>query len=163
MKKAYNKDIWRSIKHNKKRFFAIMLITALGVTMLCGLRAACQDLRYTADIFFDELNLFDIRIVSTLGLDDEDVAAFEGFEGVDIAEGIYNESAEITVEGQGKSVDVKTLSKKGINVPYILEGTLPENLNEIAVTEKFITESGKKLGDSITIEGSENLRNLLLL
>ncbi len=157
MKKAYNKDIWRSIKGNKKRFFSIMLITALGVTMLCGLRAACQDLRYTADKFYDELNLFDIQIVSTLGLDDEDVAAFESFEGIEAAEGAYSEAVEITVDEQRKSVELKALSQNGINIPYILEGDLPQKSNEVAVTQKYISESGKKIGDTIIIDESKNL------
>ena len=68
MAKAYIKDIWRSIIKGKKRFFSILLITALGVTMLTGIKSACIDLRYSADQFFDAQNLFDVNIVSTLGL-----------------------------------------------------------------------------------------------
>ena len=52
--KAYYKDIWRAIRNNKRRFFSLMVITILGVTMLTGLRAACRDLRYTADDFYDK-------------------------------------------------------------------------------------------------------------
>lgn len=67
MKKAFNKDIWRTVQRGKKRFFSIMLITILGVTMLSGLKAACVDLRYSADRFFDQQKLFDISIVSKIG------------------------------------------------------------------------------------------------
>ena len=52
--RAYRKDIIRSIIKGRKRFLAIMMITALGVCMLGGIKAACEDLRYTADIFFDQ-------------------------------------------------------------------------------------------------------------
>ena len=66
MKKASLKDIWRSVRNGKKRFFAILIITALGMAMLTGLYAACQDMYYSADRFFEEQNLFDVQILSCL-------------------------------------------------------------------------------------------------
>ena len=50
--KAYSKDIIRSIVKGRKRFLALMLITALGVCMFGGIKAGCDDLRYSADVFF---------------------------------------------------------------------------------------------------------------
>lgn len=65
--KVFHRDIWRSIrKEIWKRFLSILIITALGVGMMTGLYAACLDMYYSADQFFDEQNLFDIRILSTL-------------------------------------------------------------------------------------------------
>ena len=90
MGKAYWKDIWRTVRNEKKRFISIAVIAILGVTMMCGLRASCVDLRHSADTFFDEQKLFDIRIVSTLGLTDEDMDALENVEGVSEAEGGYS-------------------------------------------------------------------------
>lgn len=84
MKNAYWKDIWRSISKGKKRFLSIAMIATLGVTMMCGLKASCDDLRYSADQFFDEQNLFDIRILSTLGLTDEDVKALESLDEISL-------------------------------------------------------------------------------
>lgn len=75
MMKASNKDIRRTIFRNKKRFCSILIITALGVMMLSGLKAACDDLRYSADQFYDAQQVFDIQIVSTMGLDEDDLAA----------------------------------------------------------------------------------------
>ena len=43
--------------------------------MLSGLKAACDDLRYSADQFYDAQQVFDIQIVSTMGLDEDDLAA----------------------------------------------------------------------------------------
>lgn len=73
--KAYWKDITRTIKKEKKRFFSILLITFLGVTMFAGLSAGCRDLRASADDYYDRQNLYDIRIQSTLGLTNADVKA----------------------------------------------------------------------------------------
>lgn len=152
MKAAYTKDIWRTVKKEKKRFFSIMLITALGVAMLCGLRAACEDLRRTADRFYDEQNLYDISVVSTMGLTDGDVAALQNLDKISAAEGTYAEIADISVDGQNKTVQVKTISDAGICVPYVTAGRLPESADEIAVSENYLTESGKAIGDTVTVE-----------
>lgn len=152
MKKAYNKDVWRTIWKGKKRFISIMLITMLGVAMLTGLRAACVDLRYTVDEFLDGQNLYDICVVSTLGLNDEDVAALAALDGIAAAEGAYSETVHINVGDKKQNILLQTLSGGGMNVPYVVEGTLPQKADEIAVTVKFAQETGYAIGDTITME-----------
>lgn len=152
MKKAYSKDILRTINKGKKRFVAIMIITVLGVCMFTGLRAACEDLRHSADIFFDEQNLFDISIVSTLGLTNEDIKALSQVNGVESVEGSYSEEVYTMNGDRKKSAEVKVLSKQGINIPYLLEGSMPSKVDDILVTKKYINETGKQIGDIISIE-----------
>lgn len=154
-KTAYRKDITRTIKHGKKRFISILIIVALGVIMSAGLRAACVDLRLSADKFMDEQNLYDIVIQSTLGLTDEDVEALCALSGVGSAAGGYSETVYLTDEAH-KSVTVKTICAEGINEPYLIEGTLPEEANEIAVTESYLEENEKQIGDTLTIEEIED-------
>ncbi len=156
MNRSYKKDTWRSMKKNWKRFLSILIITMLGVTMLTGIYASCQDMYYSADKFFDRQNLFDIRIVSTLGLSEEDVDALEKVDGVALAEGGYSKTVNTYVEEISKSAEMTVLSENGMNTPYLLEGKLPANSGEIAVTQKYIDASGKSIGDTITIaEDSE--------
>ncbi|TCL57321.1 putative ABC transport system permease protein [Kineothrix alysoides] len=152
MNRSYKKDTWRSMKKNWKRFLSILIITMLGVTMLTGIYAACQDMYYSADKFFDRQNLFDIRIVSTLGLSQEDIDALEKVEGVELAEGGYSKTVNTYVDGISRSGEMTVLSENGMNIPYLLEGKLPMNPGEIAVTQKYIDASGKSVGDTITIE-----------
>lgn len=152
MRNAYSKDIMRAVRQGRKRFFSLMLITVLGVTMMCGLKAACVDLRKSADAFFDRQRLFDIVVLSTLGLTDSDVRVLSEMEGVEAAEGAYSTTVYTVNDGKRQSAEMKTLSEQGINQPYVLEGTLPQSGNEAAVTKKFLKETGKKLGDTFTIE-----------
>lgn len=152
MAKAYIKDIWRSIIKGKKRFFSILLITALGVTMLTGIKSACIDLRYSADQFFDAQNLFDINIVSTLGLTDDDIKALTNIEGINAVQGDYSETVSTKIEDKELTAEVKTFQKDGLNIPYLLDGSLPEKTNEIAVTQEYMLDSGKSLGDTLIIE-----------
>ena len=74
MKKAATKDILRTIWKEKKSFLSIMMITVLGVTMMTGIEAGCRDLKLSADRFYDSQKLFDICIMSTLGLTEDDVS-----------------------------------------------------------------------------------------
>lgn len=152
MKKAYHKDILRSVQKGWKRFLSIMFITALGVAMLTGLYAACLGMYYSADKFYDEQKLFDIRVLSTLGLTEEDLNALAQIEGVESAEGGYFETADTDVEGIRKSAEVNVLSSKGINAPHLLEGTLPTKAGEIAVTQKYLDESSKLIGDTLALQ-----------
>lgn len=151
MKKAYNKDIWRAIWKGKKRFFAIMIITVLGVAMFSGLKASCVDLRHSADDFFDAQNLYDISVVSTLGLTEEDIDTLAALDGVESAEGAYSETIHMQIGDSDRSVALKTLSTSGMNEPYLLEGELPQNTQEAAVTIRFAEDTGAELGDTITI------------
>jgi len=151
--RAYRKDIVRSIIKGRKRFFALLLITALGVCMFGGIKAGCDDLRYSADVFFDEQNLYDISIVSTLGLTDDDIETVAKMEGIEDVEGTYTEDVYTDLDdGSRKQATVKMLSEKDINIPYLLDGELPDKGTEILVTRKYINESGKKVGDVVYIE-----------
>lgn len=150
--KAYTKDIIKTIVKGTKRFMALAIITALGVCMMSGLKASCDDLRLSADDFYDQQNLFDIMVVSTMGLTEEDVKALSKIEGIEAVEGAYSEEVYTTVKGQTKQATINILSQKDINVPYILEGEMPLRADEIVVTQNFIKESGLKLGDTLVIE-----------
>ena len=152
---AFAKGIARTVRGSLKRFVALTTITALGVTMLVGLRAACVDLRNSADRFFDEQNLFDVRVQSTLGLTDEDVAALAALDGVEAAEGGWSETVYTTVGSASEKVDVKALSSSGLNEPLVLEGRLPEAAGEVAVTERYLKDSGLSIGDTVSFRGDD--------
>lgn len=153
MKKAYQKDIWRSVRKGWKRFLSILIITALGVAMLTGLYASCMDMYYSADKFYDRQNLFDIRVMSPAGLTEEDVRMLSRVEGVEAAEGTLSQTVQTEVAGAKKSAVLNVLSPKGMNAPYLLEGVLPAGERKIAVTPKYVEESGAAIGDAVTIGG----------
>lgn len=148
---AYGKDIFRSIQRGKKRFLSIMVITVLGTMMFSGLKAACTDLRVSADRFCDAQNVHDLCIVSTLGLTQDDVDVLQGLDGVEKAEGAYSEDVDTRIGDVSLQVTMQTLSGCGIDRPYIEEGRLPKNAEEAVVTDKFIQDTGAKIGDRIVI------------
>lgn len=151
LKKAFWKDIWRSVIRGRRRFIAIAVITALGVTVLTGINAACQDVYRAADQFYDEQNLFDVRIQSTLGLTNNDVNALSKVSGIKQAEGCYTEIVSTDVEGAAEDAEVTILNGEGMNAPYLQDGRLPEKSGEVAVTKAFLDETGKNIGDKVNI------------
>lgn len=148
--KAYWKDIFRTIKYGKKRFFCLMLITALGVTMFTGIRAACDDLIYTADAYYDELQLYDISIASTMGLTEKDVEALADLEGVETAEGGYEVTAYTEYDHSTYETKIRMIGET-LNQPYLVQGTLPMAPDEIAVNSRYMKDSGKQIGDVIPL------------
>ena len=98
-KKALWKDFFIEIKKSLNRFLSIFLIVALGVAFFAGVRAADPDMRLTADAYYDESNLMDIRIISTLGLTEEDVKAIGNTDGVEVAQPGYSTHVVSEIEG----------------------------------------------------------------
>lgn len=155
MASAFTKDTLRTIGGTLKRFLSIAAITVLGVTMLVGLTIACEDLRISADEFFDAQKLWDISVQSTLGLTDDDVAALEALDGVEAVEGSWSESAYVAVGNAQNTVSVYAFEQDGMNQPYVLQGKLPSAPDEIAVTKEYLEDSGKSLGDTLIFDSGE--------
>ncbi len=146
------------IRRNAKRFLAILSITALGLTAFLGITAACRDMYLAADRFYDRQQLFDIRVLSTLGLTDEDVKVLRDIPGVELADGSFSETVYIMLKDVArKKAEMVTISTQGLNMPYLVEGRLPRQAGEIAVTQEYLDESEKSIGDILTIE--EDLEN----
>ncbi|PLS30536.1 FtsX-like permease family [Bifidobacterium margollesii] len=151
MSSAFGKDVWRTVAHGWKRFVSIMIITALGVTMATGLKAACVDLRLSADAFFDEQNLYDVSVVSTLGLTDDDVAAISNdVDGVWRVVGGYGEEVAIDVNGGRSKADVTALDDGGMNEPRIIDGRLPRTDRETVTTAAYLKDTGARIGDTVS-------------
>ncbi len=159
---AYRSDIFRTILKGRRRFFSIMIITALGVMMFSGLKAACMDLRYSADRFFDAQNLHDLQILSTLGFDDDDIKAIKMLEGVAKVSARYSEEVTAICKETELSVNLSALSEDDLDQPYLLEGSFPVRNNEAAMTERFAKDTGAKVGDLFRIiekEGENETEN----
>ena len=98
MKTALFKDGIKEIKNSYKRFISILLIVLLGVGFFAGLKAASPDMQKTLDKYFDDLEVMDIQVISTLGLTDDDVTAIKDLENVENAEGAYQTDVTVKLE-----------------------------------------------------------------
>lgn len=152
-KKAFYKDIFRTIRDNLSRFIAIAVMIALGTGVFTGFAAGCMDVFDSADYFYDKQNTYDIKIVSTLGLVEDDLSAVSSLE--DVSSVFGNCSLDVLAalkDGKQLLGNVTTLDEGGMNEPYVLEGTQPTRPGQIAVTSRFINDTGLQIGDTITLE-----------
>lgn len=153
MKKALLKNSFKEIKTSYKRFISILLIALLGVGFFAGLRATSPDMVDTIDKYYKEQNVYDIQIMSTLGLTDSDMDAIKNIENVENVYGTYSE--DILVKVNNKELVSKILTIEDVNKPRLIEGSMPENANECLVEQSFLNAANKKIGDTITFEANE--------
>ena len=147
---AFVKDMVRMWLHAWKRFISIALISLLGVAVLTGIYAGCRDAFLATDRFFDTQGLHDIQVLSTAGLTDDDIAALRKVSGVAKVQGERSQTVTVDLNGK-KTVAMQEIGTNGIDQPYLQSGRMPEKSGEIAVTRKFIKDSGYKKGDHITV------------
>lgn len=150
MKRALFKDSIKEIKNTYKRFISILLMAFLGVGFFAGIRAASPDMLDTIDQYYKEQNVYDIEIVSTLGLTDEDVDAISKIENVETVDVSLETDGKITTEN--KETVVKLLTLGELNQPVLLEGNYPTAENECLVEQNFLKANEKKIGDTIQLE-----------
>ena len=152
------KSVLRSIRGSLGRYLAILAIIALGVGFFAGLRVTEPSILKTADAYIDELNLYDFRLVSTLGFTDEDVAAFAELEGIEAARGSVSADFIYVEEDGSEAVRHAHMLTEGMNGLDIVSGRLPESADECVLDAKYADES--KLGTKIVLSDSNSQETL---
>lgn len=150
MKKALLKDSIKEIKNTYKRFISILLMAFLGVGFFAGIRAASPDMLNTIDKYYKEQNVYDMEVVSTLGLTEDDINALKNVEGVESIYGTYSE--DVILNENNLEYVTKILTLQDVNKPILLEGNMPENENECVVEKGFIQKLNKNIGDTFQIQ-----------
>lgn len=132
MKNALKKSAYREIRETKSRFFSIFGIVAIGVGFFSGVKAAAPDMRLSADTYYDEANLTDLRLVSTYGFDENDLAALKTLSGVSVIPSYYTDLLSEVDGGSPSAARVFSLSahETGFNTLTLIDGRFPEKENE---------------------------------
>ena len=149
--KTLRKDSIREIKNTSKRFLSILLIVLLGVGFFAGIKAASPDMKKTVSQYFNQNNVMDIEVISTLGLTKEDIEEIKNIEQVAEVEGSYTADALITSNEIETVVKINTIGST-LNQVELVEGKLPEKQDECVVEPDFLKGTDKKIGDKITLE-----------
>ena len=142
MQKSYRKNIQRDLKSNLNRFLSLFGIVALGVMILTGLMSFAPSMRAAGQKYYTEQNVFDLRVLSTLGLSEEDISAIASTEGVSTiqpvkyldAVGRWSTSTDGAVlRVQQLPADPADESEDNMNRLTLLEGRMPEAADECVV------------------------------
>ena len=153
-KRALRKDFYVEIKKSMNRFLSIFFIVALGVAFFSGIQSAAPDMRSTGDWYFDDSNLMDIRVISTLGLTQKDLQALGEVEGVDAVTGCYMEDIYC---GAGDAQDVLHVESipDGMNKLAAEAGEIPKEPGECFLDSAYAKKMGYAPGDKIEITVSD--------
>ena len=156
---AYKKSITREILSSKARFISILAIIFLGVAFYAGIKSSGPDLKESINEFFSEQNLMDSKIVSSIGLNDNDLKLLENND--KILDYYATHSVDVNLTNTNNVVRFMAYDSSdstNMNKPIVTEGRLPENSGEIALDENSLKENKNlKIGDDYTIESDVDL------
>ncbi len=157
-KGALRKNILREIWKTKSRFISIFAIIGISVGFFAGLKSVLPSMLKTAQEYFSDNHLMDIRLMSTVGFDDEDIAEISKLDCVEEVMPGYMSDLLVKQGGNDFAVRVYSAPEKTdtnsvlINEPMIVDGRLPTKEGECAIENYYLKMSGYKIGDTLSIE-----------
>ncbi|SEH40460.1 putative ABC transport system permease protein [Ruminococcus flavefaciens] len=158
MGSAVRKTTLREIRGTFGRFFAIMAIIALGVGFFTGVRITTPAMVDTVNRFLEEKQLYDYRLISSLGWQEEDIADFKSRPDVRAAEGSY--TLDILTAGTNEYVFRAHSITENINGIRLTEGRMPQAPDECIIDrnkDRFPVGTTFTLSD----ENSDSVKNAL--
>ena len=157
---ALNLDLFRELNNNRARFISLLAIVALGVAFYTGIRATAPDMRATADAYFDEQSLMDLRVVSTLGLRAADVERLESLDTIEKAMPAHSSDVFLELDATTQVVRIHNLpgenTETALNQPLLIDGSWPEAVGEIVVETDMLEETEYEIGDKIHLQLPED-------
>ena len=154
MKTKLLKHIFMKIKDNYKRFLSLICMAFLGVGFYVGIQSSSPDMLKTLDNFYDENNVYDISVISNVGLTEDDLLKLSKIKNVELAINIQEKDSYLEIEENNYVVKLIEYNSQMNNV-YIKDGRLPKNNNEVSVDNALLENYNLKLGDNITIDGKK--------
>ena len=174
---AFRKEVLRSITHSWGRFLAIAVMAALGCGFYAGLRMTGPDMRLAGDEYYDATELCDLRVVSSLGMSDEQVDMLRGVEGVSGVMPAYEADAISQLAGTQYTLRYHSLDMDAakasscddglhvdsddadyVNRPILVEGSWPESDDECLLSADNVWTSPVHIGDTVELlEGTQDL------
>ena len=159
LSRALLTDALREVRRSPARFFSILAIVAIGAGLFVGIKAAAPDMKYTADRYYDQQNMMDIRILSTLGLDGDDISAIAATEGVQSVQAAYFVDVTTSINGVEYVLRTHSLPTSvggdgnltALNQPRLVEGRLPGNPDECVIEANRNMPFPLSIGDTIPV------------
>lgn len=156
MPRALFTEITRTIKGSLARFLAIAGIVALGCGFFAGLKMASPDMQEAAHTFYTNQHLYDLRVISTLGLSEKDVSALASVEGVEAVMPSRTVDIMATLTSSQSTARVSSFRPGELNQPTVVEGRLPQGPYECVVSADPKKRADISLGQQIELPDTSN-------
>lgn len=139
----------REISSSLGRYLAIFAIIALGAGLFVGLRLSRPDFLETYNNYTHETNFYDFRLVSTLGLTDDDLAEVKKLDGVKLAEGAVGADFLFNTADEDNLIMMAQSIPENVNQIKLKAGRMPEKANECLADPNMYSE--KDIGSTIKL------------
>ncbi len=143
------KNTLRKLKHSFGRYFSLLIIVLIGIGFYAGIQSSVPSIKTLQNDYYNETNLMDLTIRSTLGLTEDDIGALNNLSNVKKVEGTYT----ATLLSGEDAIKVHAITEN-VNKYKLEEGRIPQNENECLADSSFY-----EVGDTIEITSEENPLN----
>ena len=141
--------------HQWRRFCVLAVIAMLGVAVMTGIYAGCNDMLLGTNDMYEKLHAYDLQIVSTLGLTKDDVASLKKLSNISEIEAERFWKATAHPDDDASSTYAMNFvhydSQKNMNRLHLLHGNMPTNSREAVVTQRFLHDSGLNIGSTVVV------------
>lgn len=153
-KNRINTTSVREIKSSFKRFLSLLIMSMLGVGVFIGIKMAAPDMMASLDKYYDDNNLYDVKVISTLGLTNEDVNEVKKIKGIKDVYPSYSKDVLADVNNSESVIKIMSYTSD-VNQIDLKKGRMPKANNEILVEETMLKAEDVKLGDTLKVKDDE--------
>ena len=139
------KNTLRKLKHSFGRYMSLLIIVLIGIGFYAGIQSSVPSIKNLQNDYYNETNLMDLTVRSTLGLTENDLSAIKQLPNIKQAEGSFT----TTVLTGEDAIKVHAITEN-VNKYKLEKGRIPQNENECLADSSFY-----KVGDTIEITSED--------
>ena len=151
MKRIRLIEIWAEISANFVAFYSIVMFVCLGVGIFLGIQWGGTAIRSATEAAFERGQMHDIEVQFPYGLTDEHLQQLQVVEGVTAVEPAYVAPARMSLDDDSYILKIQNLTSD-VDRVTVVEGTLPQAQNEIAILSFWAKRHELGVGDTIQLE-----------
>ena len=154
MKPTQILDARRNVKKQIVSYISIVVIAMVAVSAYLGIAYPAAALQKGASEYYQRYRFWDLEIVSTMLIDEEDLEVLRTIPGVRAVEAAYEVSGDLLLDNRIESISIIGVTEE-ISLPDLTEGRLPSKAGECAVEEELVSRYGLAIGEHVTIDNEE--------
>ena len=159
MKKTQFIELFKTISRTKVTFLSIILFVTMSMALFLGIGWSGESLVQSTETYFSKSLMHDAQIQTVYGYEKDKIDDLMSIDGVDEVEGFYQTYSFFKRDDTNYQTRIISLTKN-IDPAVQINGTLPANSGEVALTNSWAKEHDVKIGDTITFENEVSILSI---
>lgn len=156
------KNTTREFLRSKARFLSILGIIFLGVTFYAGIKATGPDMLKTATHYYEQHGLMDLKVVSDLGINQDDIAWLKKKDTIKQVMPVYSQDINLIEKNKVvKLYSYQAKTEKQLNRLVLTKGRLPKKNNEVVLDSRMLEAKEYQIGDRFKLKTNKDLADIL--